>query len=632
MVWVRLDGSIEYVVFDPKQITRLDKKVQEADADIAVTLDGNRVDDYNDSAYPFFWLRHTDETGNLLLQWEEGENGEHLEFGVVPDRRFVYSQKSAITHADLSSLLLKAPPSKQHYKKCVFEYADSGRIWVRGRVIAMWGSNRSMSHELVRDIREAYEPKVGSILDFKLQFGDDPDPYEGPRTVRRWLEGYDQDDGDEEAAERSELNHQAHLLGAKAAGRDTSGAGSEVAAGVAGDLPVAAWRAQRSEESQARSLIEAAYPDLDADWAEMEREAVLKVREWVNAGILKGHRQGSLLITKPSPADAPGTVFRITSFAPNEEPFGHMEVSRENWKDWMANPQGAMRLTELGELYDAAKAAVRPDLMQGITGVTLDEPTEYRYRLRLRDVGIGTAPKGWTHANGRDVTYDRPLSRQELRDFEMDPVGATSRPKRVSEALKIRVPPFAQSAFFQDHGAEEEFWAMRAKPKTHAGEMIEFYFGSKPVASAKVSRVEAPGQSSCGHSGKFGNKWKVHWRDDSFRRLGESDEDAPVVGVISDDGVRFVQTWKTHREAGLGRGYTWRYAPSTQKVYWWERDDRTPEREEMVAAALEDAGFTVRGHTEMLPYIGGDDHWDIAHGTYQRGWRDRKMQFGRESA
>lgn len=92
--------------------------------------------------------------------------------------------------------------------------------------------------------------------------------------------------------------------------------------------------------------------------------------------------------------------------------------------------------------------------------------------------------------------------------------------RQTNEALKISVPPFAQSSFFHDHGAAEEFWAMKSRPVTRAGEMIEFYFGGKPVATAQVSRVEEPGQSACGHSGKFGNKWKVHWKDASFCKVG----------------------------------------------------------------------------------------------------------------
>ncbi len=140
-----------------------------------------------------------------------------------------------------------------------------------------------------------------------------------------------------------------------------------------------------------------------------------------------------------------------------------------------------------------------------------------------------------------------------------------------------------------------------------------------------MSRVEEPGQSACGHSGKFGAKWKVHWKDASFRRVSESDENAPVVGVITWDGdVRFLQTWQSHREARLGRGFAWRYAPSTSMVYWWDGDGRTTDREEMVAAALEDAGYAVKGHADMLPYASDEEskNWNAAHATH---WRSQAV-------
>lgn len=202
----------------------------------------------------------------------------------------------------------------------------------------------------------------------------------------------------------------------------------------------------------------------------------------------------------------------------------------------------------------------------------------------------------------------------------------------VEEALKIRVPPFAQSAFFQDHGAPEEFWAMKMRPKTRAGDVIEFYFGSKPVATAKVSRVEEPGQSTCGHSGKFGAKWKVHWKDASFCCVSESDENAPIVGIITWDGdVKFLQTWQSHREARLGRGFAWRYAPSTLMIYWWDGDGRTPDREAAVKDVLEDAGYPVKGHADMLPY-GSDEeskNWNAAHATH---WRSLAVAESKASA
>lgn len=208
----------------------------------------------------------------------------------------------------------------------------------------------------------------------------------------------------------------------------------------------------------------------------------------------------------------------------------------------------------------------------------------------------------------------------------------------MEEALKIRVPPFAQGNFFQDHKSEEEFWAFKSQPKTKAGDVVEFVFGSKPVARAVVSRVESPGQSSCGHSGKFKDKWKVHWKDSSFNRISKGiteslfdpSSNVPVVGRISMDGdVEFKQTWNSHKEVRLARGHAWRYSPVSGKIYWWEAEDITPENIEAVRYKLKKAGFTLfTGNTEMTSLANeeeGGKAWNDAHGVDSKSavrWQD----------
>ena len=80
------------------------------------------------------------------------------------------------------------------------------------------------------------------------------------------------------------------------------------------------------------------------------------------------------------------------------------------------------------ELLEAATLKVRPDVAQArqanLKPLKARRNYEYHYRLRLREVGPGTAPSGWVRSSGRDVFYDRPLTSSEIRDFEMEPVGA----------------------------------------------------------------------------------------------------------------------------------------------------------------------------------------------------------------
>lgn len=184
---------------------------------------------------------------------------------------------------------------------------------------------------------------------------------------------------------------------------------------------------ENAQGSEKVKLEGAVRTSIDEDWDKMSKDGASLVRQWVNSGILRGHevKRGSskLMITKPAPGDAPGTLFRITTISSDGSPFGHMEVSREQWDAFSKDPN-KLRMTELGELYDSAQEAVRPDIWQGSPGITLGEPTEFHYRLRNRDVGVGTTPKGFVRASGRDVTYNRPLTSKEIYDFEITPIGA----------------------------------------------------------------------------------------------------------------------------------------------------------------------------------------------------------------
>lgn len=86
--------------------------------------------------------------------------------------------------------------------------------------------------------------------------------------------------------------------------------------------------------------------------------------------------------------------------------------------------------------------------------------------------------------------------------------------------MKIKIPPFAQSHFWEEpRNGNMEFWAFKEKPNCSIGEKIEFYFGTKLVAEARVARVESPRLSECLTTGKFKEKWKVHWFNNSFKDL-----------------------------------------------------------------------------------------------------------------
>ena len=86
--------------------------------------------------------------------------------------------------------------------------------------------------------------------------------------------------------------------------------------------------------------------------------------------------------------------------------------------------------TQFTDPNDAIKemtqlAPLRKDLPDSIGfGLEKGEYT-HKYKLRLRPIGPGTIPKnGFIEAESERVAiFDRPLTRQELSDFEMEPIG-----------------------------------------------------------------------------------------------------------------------------------------------------------------------------------------------------------------
>jgi hypothetical protein len=86
--------------------------------------------------------------------------------------------------------------------------------------------------------------------------------------------------------------------------------------------------------------------------------------------------------------------------------------------------------------------------------------------------------------------------------------------------MNINVPESAQGHFWEEPPeGSEEFWAFRFRPPCQVGDELIFRFDGQPIARAKVSRIEVPGQSECTGSGLFRNRWKVFWRPESFEDL-----------------------------------------------------------------------------------------------------------------
>lgn len=91
--------------------------------------------------------------------------------------------------------------------------------------------------------------------------------------------------------------------------------------------------------------------------------------------------------------------------------------------------------------------------------------------------------------------------------------------KVAKQAMKINVPEQALDHFWVEPPAGSmEFWAFRFPPKAKVGDQIIFNIDKKPVATATIALIEAPGQSECEQTGNFRNRWKVYWTQESFKK------------------------------------------------------------------------------------------------------------------
>jgi hypothetical protein len=135
------------------------------------------------------------------------------------------------------------------------------------------------------------------------------------------------------------------------------------------------------------------------------------------SGRFKG-RNITLLVTPSSRDDV---MLQVTRVSNEGEPQGHQDIINEqDFNDELKDQDN----------LDVVLEHIRPDIGQartlGAFGIPkFRKPVSFNYRLRLREVGPGTTPAGFISSEGRDVSYDRPLTRREMSDFEMSPVGAT---------------------------------------------------------------------------------------------------------------------------------------------------------------------------------------------------------------
>lgn len=153
----------------------------------------------------------------------------------------------------------------------------------------------------------------------------------------------------------------------------------------------------------------------------------------------------------------------------------------------------------------------------------LSEPAHFdHWEVNVQGLKVEPDPMGFS---SRDEEAGTPWfvcyqtiapNRLKLLTTEYTPQRSFS-PKR---AMKINVPESEHRHFWEEPPAgHEEFWAFRFKPKASLGDRVVFHMDKQAVAEAVISRIEPPGKTACEQTGRFGNRWKVFWTPESFRKI-----------------------------------------------------------------------------------------------------------------
>jgi hypothetical protein len=157
--------------------------------------------------------------------------------------------------------------------------------------------------------------------------------------------------------------------------------------------------------------------------AEANEEANTALNDIVNSGLNKGKMvDKNTMITKAHPSDPEGTLFRITKLDDEGLPMGHSAIPEDVYSEFYdSKDKAGMIDSPLFDLFRNVRNKIRPDMenlaMHG------KSPVQFTYKMRLREFGPGAGKtEGLVKADGRNVTYDHPLTRQEMNDMEADPV------------------------------------------------------------------------------------------------------------------------------------------------------------------------------------------------------------------
>lgn len=110
-------------------------------------------------------------------------------------------------------------------------------------------------------------------------------------------------------------------------------------------------------------------------------------------------------------------VARVTRFDETSMPSGHQVLTSPEVQAILHStriPNGTLA----DDLLRAIRASARPDICQGVMAEVLGVDGVYAYRAPA-----GKCPEGWIVRDETGVTYDHPLSFDELSTYGLEPVG-----------------------------------------------------------------------------------------------------------------------------------------------------------------------------------------------------------------
>ena len=99
--------------------------------------------------------------------------------------------------------------------------------------------------------------------------------------------------------------------------------------------------------------------------------------------------------------------------------------------------------------------------------------------------------------------------------------------------FQIEIPRESRERFWaRPDDGKLEFWAFSERPRCFVNERVVFTFDRRPVAEARVYKIEEPGASKCDASGKYERYHKVFWDPRGFVRYQQGKTASQWVGPV----------------------------------------------------------------------------------------------------